>query len=262
MSGEPPKDNGQAAGPTYLDAPLLPDTSRQPDAEKPKTVQEKLEWMKHDWNERAKENARYYVASGTKNWTDEDFFAAGEVSIAENLVSDLTNVCQGKYPSDMRIIEIGCGAGRLTRALSKLFGEVHAVDVSGEMVAQARVALADRPNVFLYENNGCDLSVLPELKYDFAYSFIVFQHIPSREIVENYVREVGRLLRPGALFKFQLQGFMALETLPMDTWYGAPFSESQTREMAERCGFEMRFSAGAGEQYFWLWFFKKPVPGQ
>ena len=26
--------------------------------------------------------------------------------------------------------------------------------------------------------------------------------------------------------------------------------------MAERCGFEMRYQAGAGDQYYWLWFFK------
>ena len=38
----------------------------------------------------------------------------------------------------MRVLEIGCGAGRLTRALANFFGEVHAVDISGEMVAQAR----------------------------------------------------------------------------------------------------------------------------
>ena len=46
----------------------------------------------------------------------------------------------------------------------------------------------------------------PPLEFDFAFSVIVFQHIPSREIIENYVREVHRLLRPGALFKFQVQG--------------------------------------------------------
>ncbi len=44
-------------------------------------------------------------------------------------------------PKQMRIIEIGCGAGRLTQALSKFFGEVHALDVSGEMVRQAKAAL-------------------------------------------------------------------------------------------------------------------------
>ena len=60
----------------------------------------------------------------------------------------------------------------------------------------------------------------PAGDFDFAFSTIVFQHIPSREIIENYVREVGRLLRPGALFKFQVQGDSSLETASDDTWLG------------------------------------------
>ena len=74
------------------------------------------------------------------------------------------------------------------------------------------------------------------------------------------MREVSRLLRPGALFKFQLQGDSSLTTAPDDTWLGVPFSEPQAIEMAYRCGFEPRYRHGAGEQYFWLWFFKQP-PG-
>ena len=31
----------------------------------------------------------------------------------------------------------------------------------------------------------------------------------------------------------------------------------QAVEMALRCGFEPRYRWGAGEQYFWLWYFKK-----
>src|SRR5215472_18234775 len=122
------------------------------------------------------------------------------------------------------------------------------------MVARARAATADRPGVHIYQNNGCDLSVLPSMEFDFAYSAIVFQHIPSREIIENYVREVGRLLRPGALFKFQVQGDSTLQTKPDDTWLGVPFSERQAVDMAYRCGFDPRFRHGAGGQYFWLWF--------
>jgi ubiquinone/menaquinone biosynthesis C-methylase UbiE len=168
----------------------------------------------------------------------------------------MTNICQGKDPGQMRVIEIGCGAGRVTRAFSKLFGEVHAVDVSGEMVAQAKQALQTIPNAFVYQNNGMDLSVLPPGPYDFAFSTIVFQHIPSRDVIYNYVREVNRLLRPGALFKFQVQGDASLETTPDDTWLGVPFSDDDAVRMAEECGFEPRYRHGAGEQYFWLWFFK------
>jgi hypothetical protein len=47
------------------------------------------------------------------------------------------------------------------------------------------------------------------------------------------------------------------EIQPDDTWLGVPFSESDAREMAEACGFELRYMIGAGTQYFWLWLFKR-----
>lgn len=219
------------------------------------SLEQQLENMRRDWDQRAKENARHYVATGQQNWSDDEFFQSGEASAAGDILNDTENVFQGRDPKQMRVLEIGCGAGRVTRALGRIFGEVHAVDVSGEMVRQAQAAVADMPHVHIYQNNGCDLQVIPALEFDFAYSFIVFQHIPSREIIENYVREVHRLLRPGALFKFQVQGY-PLESSPDQTWLGAPFSEEQARQMADRCGYELRFSHGAGEQYFWLWFFK------
>jgi ubiquinone/menaquinone biosynthesis C-methylase UbiE len=221
------------------------------------TLDQQLEKMRVEWDRRARENARFYVDTSRKNWSDPDFFASGEQAIREDILTDMVNICQGKDPKEMRVVEIGCGAGRLTRALSSVFGEVHAVDVSGEMVAQAKSALADRPNIHLYQNNGCDLSVIPTLGFDFAYSAIVFQHIPNREIIESYVREVARLLKPGTLFKFQVQGDVNVESKPDDTWVGVPFSTAQADAMALRCGFEPRYRHGAGQQYFWLWFFKK-----
>jgi SAM-dependent methyltransferase len=221
------------------------------------TRERQLAKMRSDWDARALENARYYVATGQTDWTDEDFFATGEQTIAGDILTDMGNVCQGKSPDSMRVLEIGCGVGRLTRALANLFGEVHAVDVSGEMIKRARLALIDRPNAHVYHNNGCDLAVVPAVEFDFAYSNIVFQHIPSREVIESYVREVHRLLRPGALFKFQLHGYPS-EPRPDDTWNGVSFSDEQACAMAERCGFEPRYRHGAGTQYFWLWFFKRP----
>ena len=223
------------------------------------SLNQQLENMRRDWDQRAKENARHYVATGQAEWSDEEFFRSGEQSAAGDILNDTENIYQGKDPLEMRVLEIGCGAGRVTRALGRIFGEVHAVDVSGEMVVRARQAVADLPHVHIYQNNGFDLTVVPPLEFDFAYSFIVFQHVPSREIIENYVREVGRLLRPGGLFKFQVQGNLRAPTSPEETWLGVPYSEEQAKEMAERCGFEPRYTYGAGDQYFWLWFFKKPA---
>jgi SAM-dependent methyltransferase len=223
----------------------------------PRNLEPTLEKMRQDWDERARENARFYVNTERTDWTDKDFFSSGEQTVAEEILTDMTNVCQGKNPQRMRVLEIGCGAGRITRALAKLFGEVHAVDVSGEMVALAREALRPFPHAHVYQNNGFDLAAVPALEFDFAFSMIVFQHIPDRAIIENYVRETARLLRPGALFKFQVQGDTSLAPDPGDTWLGVAFSEQDARAMATRQGFELRYCHGAGQQYFWLWCFKR-----
>ncbi|MCL6546635.1 MAG: class I SAM-dependent methyltransferase [Bryobacteraceae bacterium] len=163
----------------------------------------------------------------------------------------------------MRVLEIGCGIGRMTLALAEVFGEVYGVDVSGEMIRRAR-ALAEAAgikNVRFYKNNGMDLKVLRRVKFDFAFSYIVFQHIPSKEVIINYLREVHRRLAPGALFKFQVQGYPGVESRPDDTWLGVPITEEEAVEMARATGFDARFRVGAGEQYFWLWFFKQPERG-
>jgi len=219
-------------------------------------TREQLGLMERAWDGRACENARHFVATGKDDWTDEEFFASGERTVAEQILSDMENICQGKSPDRMRVLEIGCGAGRVTRALARIFGEVHAVDVSGEMVRQARVALSQYPNAKVYRNNGMDLRVVPELPFDFAFSTIVFQHIPSYRIIENYVRETHRLLAPGGLFKFQVRGNTADKSQANETWVGVAISDGQAVSCANKCGFEARYRVGAGTMEFWLWFFK------
>ncbi len=142
-------------------------------------IEQQVQKMQRDWDARARENARHYVNTARQDWTDEEFFQSGERTVAEEILTDMTNICQGKEPKEMSVLEIGCGAGRVTRALARLFGQVHAVDISGEMVRQARVALRDFPNARVYQNNGMDLSVLGDVRVDFAFSSIVFQHIPA-----------------------------------------------------------------------------------
>ncbi len=212
--------------------------------------------MRSEWDQRARENARYYINYSPDDWSDEEFFETGERNIAQYILTDMGNICQGTPPDQMNVLEIGCGAGRLTRALAGVFGHVYAVDVSPEMIQLARGKLAGMPNVHLYNNNGVDLSVLPDMKFDFAFSYIVFQHIPSFDVLLNYCREIASRLRPGGLFKFQVQGYKDVGK-EVDTWVGVGVSESDASELARSSGFELRYSDGAGTQYYWLWFFKR-----
>ena len=221
-----------------------------------------VERMRQDWDARARENSRHYVATLRDDWDDEGFFRSGAIWVHDYVLSDLTTICNGRIPSRMRILEIGCGAGRMTRSLAELFGEVHAVDISAEMIAQARTALADCSNVKLEENSGTDLALFGDAEFDFVFSAIVFQHIPRKSIVENYVREAHRVLRPGSAFKCQFQGYPTPEHIT-DTWRGVSFSEKDIVRIARECGFEVKSSEGAGTQYFWVTFFKPgtvPLP--
>lgn len=229
-----------------------------------------LRKMRRDWERRARENSRHYVLTGQSQWSDEEFYQSGEVAMREDILNDLANICQGREAKRMQVLEIGCGAGRMTRAFAQFFGAVWAVDISAEMVRQARDFVAGFPHAHVLQNNGKDLSVLRPSwlgrlrghetpRFDFAFSSLVFQHIPSRAIIENYVRDVHRLLRPGALFKFQVQGG-AVAAHSADSWVGWSFTPAEARDMAARCGFELRYESGAGDQYYWLWFFKKGQP--
>ncbi|HEV2200913.1 MAG TPA: class I SAM-dependent methyltransferase [Bryobacteraceae bacterium] len=235
--------------------------------------------MRSDWDELARENARHYVATGQEQWSDRDFFRTGEINVANDVMPEMFRICGGsRSPRDLSMLEIGCGVGRMTRMLCRIFGHVTAVDVSKEMIEGARVNLragASRwrrfagiwrflpasdacKNVTLLLGDGATLSGVPDASRDFAFSFIVFQHIPSIDVIRSYCREVFRVLRPGALFKFQVCGGAQETDDPVaGTWAGVRLSEEKAAELACSTGFELEASQGADSQYFWLWF-RKP----
>ena len=214
-----------------------------------------IDQMRRDWDERATQNAQHHVATLQENWTDQEFAESGAIWVRRHVETDLAQICNGRPPESMRILEIGCGMGRMTVPLSRIFGHVDAVDISPEMISRARKFVDSRSNIRLNVNNGVDLSMFPDESFDFVLSAIVFQHIPKRAVVENYIKETWRVLRPGSLFKFQVQGY----PIPDDetnTWLGASFSEAQMRGIAARYRFQIRNSDGAGMESYWLTFAK------
>jgi ubiquinone/menaquinone biosynthesis C-methylase UbiE len=157
--------------------------------------------MRQDWNARARTNAMHYIASEQQVWDAAAFFASGEQAVAEYADSFLR--AQAFDPAAARMLEIGCGIGRMTRAFARRFGQVDALDISDVMIAQGRELLGDYPNITWRTGTGSDLAGYADNTFDFVFSYIVFQHVPRAEIVLNYVREIGRVLRPGGVFKFQ-----------------------------------------------------------
>jgi SAM-dependent methyltransferase len=151
------------------------------------------------WDEAARTDLYWYIA--TRNTGDiSDFYASGSAE-ADALLA----LCDILPDEGQTLLEIGCGAGRMTRRLSDLFGQVIALDVSAEMLKKAQDVLADRHNVGYVHGNGYDLSDLADQSVDIAFSYITLQHVPTAAGLLSYVREVARVLRPGGQAALQVR---------------------------------------------------------
>jgi ubiquinone/menaquinone biosynthesis C-methylase UbiE len=91
--------------------------------------------------------------------------------------------------------ELGCGCGRLTAALASEFETVHALDVSVHRLAQAYEAVTSS-NVSFHELRE-PVIPLPDAVCDLCISTHVLQHIANRRVINAYLGEMRRVLRPG-----------------------------------------------------------------
>src|SRR5579864_581996 len=212
--------------------------------------------MREDWNNRAREDAGYYVAFGRREQEDADFYATAS-EVVNRLEHELKRVPL-KDRHGWKALEIGCGLGRLMRPMSRHFVEIHGVDVSDEMVARAKEKLADIPNAQVHLSNGSSLSVFPDETFDYVYSYAVFQHIPSRDVILGYLRDARRVMKTGALALFQFSGLMRRRREQIDTWDGVRFSSSELLEFAASQDFQVLTLEGVGTQYMWTTWQKRP----
>jgi len=157
--------------------------------------------MERDWDARARENAPRYIVG--KTFLDEDEFFMEGTKASYKLCSNLFER-EGFRPEGKRMLDIGCGIGRLERGFSQMFDEVCGLDVSGEMVSQAARLNQSFENVKFIKGNGQDLSAFPDGSFDFVFSVSAFMHIPEKRITLNYFREIHRVLKPDGLFKLQI----------------------------------------------------------
>lgn len=232
-------------------------TSQPPDVP---LLDEMSRWMKRDWDRRATENARWFINTVRLDQSEDEFDETGLSEIRSLILPELILMTRGRDPRSLRMLEIGCGIGRMTRHLAAIFGEVCAVDVSGEMIARARERLAGLANVHLHESNGVDLSLFPDEYFDLIFSAYVFQHVPDRRIIESNLTDAWRTLKPGGILRFHVNGVEAesYAEREKDTWAGASYTEPEIRSLARRLGARLVSIYGGNTMFCWT-MLRKPV---
>ena len=215
-------------------------------------ARDKAQEMKRDWDSRARENAKWFINLAKLDESDAEFFATGKIDVDETILTDSVFL-DGRDPRELRLLEIGCGIGRMTRHLASAFSEVHGVDVSGEMIALARSRLSAGTNVFLHETTGVDFQEIESDHFDRVYSLHVFQHVPEVEVIRSNIREALRVLKPGGLFKFQVNGVNddEFDAVARDTWTGASFPEAEIRRVARELDAQLVSIEGEGTFSCW-----------
>jgi SAM-dependent methyltransferase len=160
------------------------------------------ERMRRFWDERAREDAFYFVDNRIR-YKDPDaaelFWELGRRDLDELLGSLDVELC-----ADAVVVEIGCGVGRLTRVIAARAAHVKALDVSDQMLAIARRENDALENVDWILGDGVSLAGVADSSADTVVSHVVFQHIPEPAITLGYVREIGRVLRPGGIAAVQM----------------------------------------------------------
>lgn len=202
--------------------------------------------MKRDWEARARENAMHYVADFKPHWDDpEEFFRTGLDDTERFLAEAGWSATDG-----LRLLEIGCGVGRMTRHLAERFAHVTAIDISPTMIAEARRLNGHIANAEFREGSGTDLAGLPDASFDRVMSYIVFQHIPDSAVILGYIREALRVMKPDGEFRFQARNDMAHRVT--DTYNGAGISLDAVRAIAEERGLRVHRVSGEGTHYCYM----------
>lgn len=159
---------------------------------------------KSDWEKWGRIDPLWSVATwpdkqvgGRAPWTDAEFYSTGDADWQRYLAR------WERYGLDRSAcVEIGCGAGRLTRPLSATFQRTWALDVSEAMLDYARARIAEASITFL-RAAGSDIP-LPDGSATAVFSTFVFQHFDSLAAATAYFREIARVLRAGGSMLIQL----------------------------------------------------------
>jgi len=145
---------------------------------------------------------------------------------------------QGMTPAS-RLLDIGCGPGRLARRVCQYLdvGNYLGVDISDACIKHAiNLALdegwSSRAPLFV---NGAEALAPIAGMVDFAWAHSVFTHLPPQEI-DAWVRRLVKLLKPDGVFLFTYKQAVRPQRSGLKQFqYPVEFFDATARQYGGRC---------------------------
>jgi SAM-dependent methyltransferase len=159
---------------------------------------------RRDWTDLGELDPMWAIASTPEKryggWDEAAFAKSGERKAAGllRLLDELSAPERHR-----RVLDFGCGVGRLSLPLAGRFEIVVGVDIASSMVngARARAAEAGVPNArFLIDGDA----LLERASFDLVYCALVLQHQPSADAALGLLERLAALVAPGGMLVVQV----------------------------------------------------------
>lgn len=230
--------------------------------------------MREGWDDCAHQEWRHFVWAEADD-SEETFRASGERDYIRRVADFLSAVRID--PVQYVALEIGSGPGRMSEFFARDFHALIALDVSREMLKIGRQRVPAE-NVLWLCNDGLGLSPLAGNSMNFIFTLSVFQQIPDAATIAAYVKESGRVLKPGGWFIFQVMNHPHLSLGPWtasfflsrrfrvprlrvyrpDALDAGPIRLGIIRRACAESGLEVARVLHRWTQNTWVWARKKP----
>jgi len=137
----------------------------------------------------------------------------------------------------------------MTEWMLGVFDKIIGVDISGEMIKQAKKRVKHQGNVELFETDGKTIP-LKDNVVDVAFSYLVFQHMKDRKMVEANFKEVYRVLKKDGVFKVLLR----TDKVDLKKWWGGvSYDDGSIKLLCKDTGFSIIKTEKVKNHGVWLW---------
>jgi SAM-dependent methyltransferase len=140
-------------------------------------------------------------------------YSLGEPDLLEAMTAELVDWIrvQGLLAGRPRVLDLGCGIGRLATALAPHVTAITGLDLSSAMIEEAQRRCADLPQCSFATCSGRDLAGIPDASLDLVLAVDVFPYLVEGglELTARMIEEALRVLRPGGdllIFNFSYRG--------------------------------------------------------
>jgi trans-aconitate 2-methyltransferase len=148
------------------------------------------------------------VITEREHWlsiTDDPEWKRNHIADPNISLDETVEAIVSAFPSDpQRILEIGCGYGRLIREISKLYPDVPitGIDINPQVLHEAFIWTGRHPHVNHQTRYVCHDNLSGMRDYDAIYSVAVFQHLPDAE-KRAYIAQSYNTLRDDGVLRVQ-----------------------------------------------------------